>query len=73
MRPRTLAEFIGQSAAIGEGSMLRGAVKRGNLPSIILWGPPGCGKTTLARILSRHVTAEFVAISATSSGVAELR
>ena len=73
MRPRTLDEFIGQSAAVGDGSMLRGAVKRGNLPSIVLWGPPGCGKTTLARILSRHVTAEFVAISATSSGVAELR
>ena len=73
MRPRTLEEFIGQTAAVGDGSMLRGAVKRGNLPSIILWGPPGCGKTTLARILSRHVTAEFVAISATSSGVAELR
>ncbi|MEO6397030.1 MAG: replication-associated recombination protein A [Tepidiformaceae bacterium] len=73
MRPRTLEQFIGQGAAIGEGSMLRGAVKRGNLPSIVLWGPPGCGKTTLARILANHVTAEFVAISATSSGVAELR
>ncbi|MBA4180290.1 MAG: AAA family ATPase [Anaerolinea sp.] len=73
MRPRSLDEFIGQEAAVGSGSMLRGAVGRGNLPSIILWGPPGCGKTTLARILATHVTAEFVAISAVSSGVADLR
>ena len=73
MRPRSLEEFIGQEAAVGPTSMLRGAVQRGNLPSIILWGPPGCGKTTLARILATHVTAEFVAISAVSSGVAELR
>jgi putative ATPase len=73
MRPRTLDEFVGQVAAVGPGSMLRGAVERGRLPSIILWGPPGCGKTTLARMLSRHVTARFVAISAVSSGVADLR
>ncbi len=53
--------------------MLRGAIERERLPSIILWGPPGCGKTTLARILSSHVNAEFVAISAVSSGVADLR
>ncbi len=73
MRPRTLDEFIGQEAAVGPGSMLRGAVERGNLPSILLWGPPGCGKTTLARILAKRLTAAFIAISAVSSGVADLR
>jgi putative ATPase len=73
MRPRSLAEFAGQDAAVGPGSMLRGAVERGQLPSIILWGPPGCGKTTLARILARQSKAAFVALSAVSSGVAELR
>lgn len=73
MRPRTLDEFVGQGQAVGPGSMIRGTVERGRLPSVILWGPPGCGKTTLARILSAHVDAEFVAISAVSSGVADLR
>jgi len=73
MRPRTLEEFAGQEKAVGPGSMLRSAVERGTLPSIILWGPPGCGKTTLARLLAGQVSAEFVAISAVSSGVADLR
>jgi putative ATPase len=73
MRPRTLDEFIGQEAAIGPGSMLRSAVEQGRLPSIILWGPPGCGKTTLARLVARRVSAHFVQISAVSSGVVELR
>ncbi len=73
MRPQDLDEFVGQQDAVGPGAMLRGAVERGRLPSIILWGPPGCGKTTLARILASHVDAEFVAVSAVSSGVADLR
>ncbi|MFN0148868.1 MAG: replication-associated recombination protein A [Dehalococcoidia bacterium] len=73
MRPRTLAEFVGQDAAVGPGSMLRGSVEQGRLPSIILWGPPGCGKTTLARLLAKQVKATFVQISAVSSGVADLR
>ncbi len=73
MRPRLLDDVIGQDTAIGAGSMLRTAVERGRLPSIILWGPPGCGKTTLARILAGHVEATFVPLSAVSSGVAELR
>ncbi len=73
MRPRSLDEFVGQQPAVGAGSMLRGAVERGRLPSVILWGPPGCGKTTLARLLAKDTSAEFVAISAVASGVAELR
>ncbi|MCC6421422.1 MAG: AAA family ATPase, partial [Gemmataceae bacterium] len=73
MRPRTLDEFVGQAPAIGPASMLRSALTRGVLPSIILWGPPGCGKTTLARLLASQGAAEFVALSAVSSGVADLR
>ncbi|MCC6416980.1 MAG: replication-associated recombination protein A [Gemmataceae bacterium] len=73
MRPRSLEELVGQEQAVGPGTMLRSAVERGRLPSIILWGPPGCGKTTLARLLARDAKAEFVGISAVSSGVAELR
>ncbi|MBN9492494.1 replication-associated recombination protein A [bacterium] len=73
MRPRTLEEFTGQTAAVGQGTMLRRAVERRSLPSIILWGPPGCGKTTLAHILARQTDATFVAVSAVSSGVADLR
>ena len=73
MRPRTLDEFVGQEDAVGPGSMLRGSLERGRLPSFILWGPPGCGKTTLARIVANGVDAEFVSVSAVSSGVADLR
>jgi putative ATPase len=73
MRPRSLDEFVGQEDAVGPGSMLRGSLEQGRLPSFILWGPPGCGKTTLARIVAGGVEAEFVPVSAVSSGVADLR
>jgi len=73
MRPRDLAEFVGQEHLVGDGRVLRRAIEAGQLPSFILWGPPGTGKTTLAAIASRHAGARFVAISAVSAGVADLR
>jgi len=73
MRPRDLDEFVGQPHLVGEGRVLRKAIDAGQLPSMILWGPPGTGKTTLAAIAAKKANARFVAISAVSSGVAELR
>jgi len=73
MRPRDLDEFVGQPPIVGAGRVLRKAMDAGQLPSMILWGPPGTGKTTLAAIGAKHAKARFVAISAVSSGVQELR
>ena len=73
MRPRDLSEFVGQQHVIGEGRVLRKAIDSGQLPSMILWGPPGTGKTTLAAIASKAAKARFVHLSAVSSGVADLR
>src|SRR3989475_12631487 len=73
MRPRDLDEFVGQSHLVGKGRVLRKAMEAGQLPSMILWGPPGTGKTTLAAIGARRTQSRFVAISAVASGVAELR
>jgi len=73
MRPRTLDEFVGQKKIVGEGHALRRAIENDTLPSMILWGPPGTGKTTLAEIVARATQAEFVALSAVSAGVADLR
>jgi putative ATPase len=73
MRPRDLGEFVGQAHLVGEGRVLRRAIEAGQLPSFILWGPPGTGKTTLAAIAARRAGARFVAISAVSAGVADLR
>ena len=73
MRPRDLTEFVGQQHVIGEGRVLRKAIDAGQLPSMILWGPPGTGKTTLAGIAAKAAKARFVHISAVSSGVVELR
>jgi len=73
MRPRDLSEFVGQQHVIGEGRVLRKAIDAGQVPSMILWGPPGTGKTTLAAIAARKGNAQFVHLSAVSSGVAELR
>ncbi len=74
MRPRSLDEFVGQSDVIGENSLLGTALKRGGkLSSLILWGPPGTGKTTLARLMADRAGARFVALSAVLAGVREVR
>lgn len=73
MRPRTLEEFVGQEQIIGPGRALRRAIESDRVPSMILWGPPGTGKTTLARIIAQQTGAHFAAVSAVSAGVADLR
>ena len=73
MRPRELAEIVGQDELLGPGAPLRRMVDSGHLSSFILWGPPGCGKTTLARILAQRSDLAFTALSAVFSGVADLR
>ncbi|MFC7300191.1 replication-associated recombination protein A [Cognatiluteimonas weifangensis] len=73
MRPRNLDEMVGQRRLLAPGSALRRAVESGRVHSMILWGPPGCGKTTLALLLARYADAEFRAISAVLSGLPEVR
>ncbi len=73
VRPRTLDDFIGQEQAVGEGTWLRLAIDFDALSSVILYGPAGTGKTTLARIIARHTRAEFVEVSAVTGSVADLR
>ena len=73
MRPRSLDELVGQDAVIGPGSVLREAVEADQLPSLILWGPPGSGKTTLAMLLAARTKASFEHVSAVSAGVSDLR
>ncbi|ABY69047.1 putative ATPase [Actinobacillus pleuropneumoniae serovar 3 str. JL03] len=73
MRPRTLAEYIGQAHLIGEGKPLRRAIEAGHSHSMIFWGPPGIGKTTLAEIIAHHFDAEVERLSAVTSGVKEIR
>ena len=73
MRPRDLDDVVGQRRLLGEGSALRRAIESGRMHSMILWGPPGCGKTTLALLLAKYAEAEFIAISAVMSGLPEVR
>jgi len=73
MRPKTLDEYIGQKHLVGEGAILRQMIESGNLASFILWGPPGVGKTTLARIIAHQLQRPFYTLSAVTSGVKEVR
>jgi len=73
MRPRSLDEFVGQEGIVGPGTLLRRIIEADRLPSLILWGPPGVGKTTLARIIAETTRAHFVPLSAVTAGVADLR
>lgn len=73
MRPKTLDEYIGQKHLVGEGAILRQMIASGNIASFILWGPPGVGKTTLARIIAHQLQRPFYTLSAVTSGVKEVR
>ena len=73
MRPRSLDEFVGQQHVLGPGKPLRQAIEAGQLHSLILWGPPGTGKTTLARVMARRADAQFLALSAVMAGVKDIR
>ncbi len=73
MRPATLHEFVGQEHLVGQGRVLRRAIEAGRIPSIVLWGPPGSGKTRLAYVIANSTSSHFAAVSAVSAGVADLR
>src|SRR3954454_15191289 len=73
IRPRAIDELVGQEHLTGKGSILRTAIESGNVPSMILWGPPGVGKTTIANIIAHTLNVPYFQLSAISSGVKEVR
>jgi putative ATPase len=73
MRPKSLNDYVGQKHLVGQGAVLRKAIESGNLPSMLFWGPPGVGKTTLAYIISQSLSRPFFALSAINSGVKDVR
>lgn len=73
MRPRNLSEFVGQEEIVGPGRLLRRAIEADTITSLILWGPPGTGKTTLAQIIANTTRSHFVTLSAVTAGVADIR
>src|ERR1700704_741726 len=73
MRPKTLDEFTGQEALLGPGKALRTQIERDDIGSMIFWGPPGCGETTLARLIVRMTHSEFIAFSAVLTGIKEIK
>src|ERR1700719_1763684 len=73
MRPRNLSEFLGQRHILGPGKPLSASIEAGQVHSLILWGPPGTGKTTLARLIAQASKAQFIALSAVMAGVKDIR
>src|SRR5437764_14055676 len=73
MRPPTLDEFIGQEKLLGPGKPLRMQIESDNIGSMLFWGPPGCGKTTLARLIARLTKSDFISFSAVLSGIKEIK
>src|SRR5450432_2759817 len=73
LRPTTLDELVGQQHLTGQGSILRSSIEQGKIPSMILWGPPGVGKTTIANVIAHTLQAPFYTLSAISSGVKDVR
>ena len=73
MRPRTLDDFVGQERVLGPGKPLRQWIETDRVPSLVLWGPPGCGKTTLAQIIAQQTRSDFESLSAVLSGVKDIK
>ena len=73
MRPKTLDQYFGQEHLVGQDSILREALEKGQIPSMILWGPPGVGKTTLAYLIANNLRWNFYKLSAINSGVKDIR
>ena len=73
LRPKNVKDIVGQEHLLSDGESLRVAIDSGNLPSMVLWGPPGVGKTTIARVIANNIDAQFISLSAVLSGVKEIR